>query len=333
MDNLCKTDLYVRMSDGNKLEKTNKFDGACMELKQLEYFVVAAEAGSLNRAAAALFTSQPNVSKVIANLEKELGVSILKRTAKGVCLTAAGMTVYDNAKNILANVNVMAEMVGQAVEYQIRVSCYPSNMMARLMSDFYMKNSQHPIHIEFRERSSEEIIDDVARYVSEIGVMHISKKQMTTLNHVLDQKKLDFYPLKEYELCLYVGKNHPFYSRESVDFSELTNLKYVQGSKDYFALEYNLEKITEGAIQVDKLNHVIHTNSDHMHLAMLLYTDVCSLGIDFTYADYEQHEINMLKINNCDKLMVLGYVLNRNYEVSSGGELFLNRLKTLINGS
>jgi len=328
---LSRFNYYVRISDEDKLEQTNKKGGACMEIKQLEYLVSAVEMGSLNRAAAALFTSQPNVSKVIANLEKELGVSVLKRSAKGISLTAAGMTVYDNAKNILANINVMTEMVGQAVEYQIRVSCYPSNMMARLMSDFYMKNCQYPIHIEFRERSSEEIIDDVARYVSEIGIMHISKKQMTTLNHVLDQKKLDFYPLREYELCLYVGKKHPFFNRESVDFSELTNLKYVQGSKDYFALEYNLEKITEGALQVEKLNHVIHTNSDHMHLAMLLYTDVCSLGINFMYADYEQHDIKVLKINKCEKLMVLGYVLNRNYEASSGGTLFLNRLKTLIN--
>ena len=47
-----------------------------MELKQLEYFMVACEKGSFNQAAECLYTSQPNVSKVIGMLEQELGCVI-----------------------------------------------------------------------------------------------------------------------------------------------------------------------------------------------------------------------------------------------------------------
>ena len=49
-----------------------------MELKQLEYFMVACEKGSFNQAAECLYTSQPNVSKVIGMLEQELGRALFE---------------------------------------------------------------------------------------------------------------------------------------------------------------------------------------------------------------------------------------------------------------
>ena len=51
-----------------------------MELKQLEYFMVTCEKGSFNKAAECLYTTQPNVSKVISSLEKELGRELFERT-------------------------------------------------------------------------------------------------------------------------------------------------------------------------------------------------------------------------------------------------------------
>ena len=54
-----------------------------MEIKQLEYFVAASEKGSFNKAAECLYTSQPNVSKVILSLEKELGRELFVRNSKG----------------------------------------------------------------------------------------------------------------------------------------------------------------------------------------------------------------------------------------------------------
>ena len=44
-----------------------------MDMKQLEFFVTACERGSLSKAAECLYTSQPNISKNIRSLERELG--------------------------------------------------------------------------------------------------------------------------------------------------------------------------------------------------------------------------------------------------------------------
>lgn len=75
-----------------------------MEIKQLEYFVAASEKGSFNKAAECLYASQPNVSKVISGLEKELGRDLFERNSKGIKLTPFGETIKEYAQNILKNI-------------------------------------------------------------------------------------------------------------------------------------------------------------------------------------------------------------------------------------
>ena len=66
-----------------------------MELKQLEYFMIACDKGSFNQAAECLDTTQPSVSKVISTLEKELGRKLFERTSRGIRITPYGETVRE----------------------------------------------------------------------------------------------------------------------------------------------------------------------------------------------------------------------------------------------
>ena len=62
-----------------------------MELRHLRFFIAVAETGSLTEAAEKrLHTSQPSLSRQIRDLEYEVGVELLSRSARGVELTAAG---------------------------------------------------------------------------------------------------------------------------------------------------------------------------------------------------------------------------------------------------
>ena len=91
---------------------------------------------------------------------------------------------------------------------------------------------------------------------------------------------LEFIPLKTKKICLYVGPCHPLYYEQSVDFSELQELKFVRGVRDFFSMEHHLETVSMGLIDTKNLNHAAYTNSDHLTVNLLLYTDVCSLGLD-----------------------------------------------------
>lgn len=72
-----------------------------MELKQLEYFAIVCEKGSFNQAASCLYTSQPNVSRVIHSLEAELGRKLFLRSNRGLEITPYGETVREYASIIV----------------------------------------------------------------------------------------------------------------------------------------------------------------------------------------------------------------------------------------
>ncbi len=72
-----------------------------MQLRHLRYFVRIVEAGSFSRAAATIHVAQPALSQQIAELEEELGVSLLHRSPRGVRPTVAGETLYREAAAIL----------------------------------------------------------------------------------------------------------------------------------------------------------------------------------------------------------------------------------------
>ncbi len=88
-----------------------------MDLRHLRYFVAVAEEGSLTVAAERrLHTAQPSLSRQIRDLERELGVSLLTRSARGVALTAAGAVFLDHARLALAQVEAAGEAAKRAAQ-------------------------------------------------------------------------------------------------------------------------------------------------------------------------------------------------------------------------
>jgi DNA-binding transcriptional LysR family regulator len=75
-----------------------------MDLRQLHYFVTVVEEGAFRRAARRLHLAQPPLSIAIRQLERELGVTLLERSTRGVVPTSAGQEMVGRARDILAQV-------------------------------------------------------------------------------------------------------------------------------------------------------------------------------------------------------------------------------------
>jgi LysR family transcriptional regulator, nitrogen assimilation regulatory protein len=82
-----------------------------MQYRHLHYFVSVVEAGSFSRAASTIHVAQPALSQQIAQLEEQLGVSLLLRSARGVRPTAAGDVLYREASSILKRLQQLPGIV------------------------------------------------------------------------------------------------------------------------------------------------------------------------------------------------------------------------------
>lgn len=85
-----------------------------MELTALQVFVKVVQTGSFTRAAEALNTQKAYLSRVLTQLEKELGVRLLERTTRSLSLTEIGREFFERAVGILASVDDAQRMVQKA---------------------------------------------------------------------------------------------------------------------------------------------------------------------------------------------------------------------------
>src|SRR5512138_30082 len=103
-----------------------------MELRHLKYFVAAAEAENVSRAAVRLHLSQPALSRQIRDLEEELGLRLFERTAKSVRLTEPGKAFLLEAHAVLQRVEAAlntARSIAAGTRSELHVGYAPSPMV------------------------------------------------------------------------------------------------------------------------------------------------------------------------------------------------------------
>ena len=82
-----------------------------MELRHLRYFLAVAEALSFTKAAAQLRIAQPALSRRVQDLEDDIGVDLLKRSPRGVILTAEGKLFLEKTRQLLKLADESVEQV------------------------------------------------------------------------------------------------------------------------------------------------------------------------------------------------------------------------------
>lgn len=213
-----------------------------MQLQQLTYFVEIAERGSINKAAEALFVTQPNLSKAISNLEAELNVEIFLRTNKGMALTEEGKKLYQYARTILNQIELINNMAPKEPPRLLSIASYPILTMGRLVSQFYLDHRDENISLKMLECRIQRVIERVENSEAEIGFIMSNNVQVKELRHTLNYKNLKFNPLGTDTWYVNVGPNHPLYDREEVTMTELLDYPFVRLPDDYFSnLTFYLE--------------------------------------------------------------------------------------------
>ena len=102
-----------------------------MELRHLRYFLAVGEALSFTKAAAQVRVAQPALSRQVQDLEDEIGVDLLKRSPRGVALTAEGKLFLGEVRDLLKRADEAMEKVrslarGHYGELHVGYSALPS---------------------------------------------------------------------------------------------------------------------------------------------------------------------------------------------------------------
>jgi DNA-binding transcriptional LysR family regulator len=148
-----------------------------MELRQLQYFAAVARHRHFTRAAEELYVTQPALSQQVRRLEAELGLALLRRTSKGVELTAAGEDLLVHAEAVLAEVaRARAQMdrhagVSRGVA-RVAATAADAARLPDALADFH---ADHPrIQIALRQGSAAEVVGLVQRGSVDVAVLALN---------------------------------------------------------------------------------------------------------------------------------------------------------------
>ncbi len=298
-----------------------------MEFKQLEFFLMCVECGSFGKAAERLYTTQPNVSRVIYALESELGSKIFERTSRGLRLTDYGKSIYNYALNAVKNTNLILETNRSNTKKALYVSTYQSHSLAMLITDIYKANN---ISIEHRLGNVEEIISHVEQGISEIGIICISNRISNAFFNKINKKNIVFVPIAKLNACIYMGKENLYFNREYVELNEISNFKYVKRINDFFSIEDEFRHLSLGILEPENIKFDVTTNSEHLAMSLLMNTDIVDIGIDFDYPKHDERKIKKLPIKGGDTLLTIGYIIENGRALSEYADILVKCIKQCV---
>ena len=168
-----------------------------MTLQQLRYVTVVAETGTISGAAKALFISQPSLTAAIQELEKELGITIFLRTNRGVVLSREGDEFLGYARQVLMQTQLLEERYGKESTHkqQFSVSAQHYNVAARAFANTVRELGGERYSVAFRETTTYEVIEDVSRMRSVVGVLLLTEQNRSALERIFRETTLCIPPL------------------------------------------------------------------------------------------------------------------------------------------
>ena len=203
-----------------------------MNTTYLNYALEIERVGSISQAAQNLYMAQPNLSKAIRELEKELGFTIFKRTAKGVRPTEAGTEFLYHARQIMEQVGAV-ERISQRIgtdklKYKISIprGSYIVDGFTSFLSELELEKG---MEVTINETNALGTISNVADRGYNLGIIRYQMLDETHYLTMLKNNHLTYETIWEFEYVLVMSKNHPLANKETItpeDLSEYTKITH-----------------------------------------------------------------------------------------------------------
>ena len=312
-----------------------------LDLKQLKYFIVCAETGSVSEAAKLLYTTQPSVSKAIKALENEMGIVLFDRMPRGISLTAKGREAYRYACRMVSDSRMLEEMGKQNMTKYLRISLNPSSWFTNQFVEFYKKNYEKDYHFEIYTAGIRTVMERVRDYLSDIGFVYVMEQQKKEFQYELARNRLVFQVMQESTATFYPGKLNPLYqecaeknntvAKPLVSMEQMKSLRFIQNYRDEF-LELS-DKEKKGTFSWENLDVAVITNSDYIMEKMLRDTELSN--ISGSYLSDDKTAVNFgIPLKFKKNKIFFGYIRRKNDDTDELIEEFLcflnEKLKTDI---
>lgn len=298
-----------------------------MTLQQLRYIVTVADKGTISSAAKDLFISQPSLTNAIKELEEEIQITIFNRTNKGIIVSNEGNEFLAYARQVLEQFNLLEEKFLNVKKQSTRfsVSTQHYSFAVNAFVDVIREFGGNNYDFTLRETQTYEIIDDVSRLKSEIGILYTSSKNEEVIMKIIKQNGLVFDQLFVAKPHVFISSKHPLANRDIITLEDLEEYPYLSFEQGDYNSFYFSEEILS---TLDRNKNIkVRDRATLFNLAVGLNGYTISSGVISKELNGENIIARPLKV---DEYMCIGTIVQKNMSLSRYGKAYMEALRNHI---
>ena len=303
--------------------------GKSMTLQQLRYIVMVAETGTITEAAGKLYISQPSLTNAIHELEKEMNITIFNRTNKGISVSKEGEDFLSYARQILEQAAILEDRYkgGNGGRKQYCVSTQHYSFADNAFVDLIKQFGQDEYDFSLRETQTYEIIEDVAKLKSEIGILYTSSQNETIIMKLIRQNDLKFEELFVAKPHVFISSKHPLADKEALTLEDLEEYPYLSFEQGDYNSFYFSEEILS---TLDRNKNIkVRDRATLFNLAVGLDGYTVSSGVISKELNGENIIGKPLLV---DEYMRIGTIVRKDVALSRYGKVYMEALKKYTGG-
>lgn len=220
-----------------------------MNILHMRYAVEVARLGSLNKAADTLLIAQPNISRSIRELEKDLGISIFIRSSKGMVLTPEGKEFIGYAKGILKQIDDVELLYkgGARKKQKFSISTPHACYISEAFAEFSKGLAGGAAEVFYKETDSQSTLNALLGNDCRLGIIRYAENFDKHFKTLLEEKGLCGEPIATFSYRLIISRENPLAQKEELSPEDLAPLIELSCT-DHYVPELPFSKAAKEAL-------------------------------------------------------------------------------------
>ena len=297
-----------------------------MTLQQMSYILEIDRCGSINKASQSLFISQSALSSAILEVEKSLGISIFRRSNRGITLTEDGSELVSQITPIMEQYRKLSRYYDRRkdpdrVHLSVSAQRYP--FCAKAFVEYLNSLDASSMQLSLKETDMAAVITDVADGLSDLGVIFLSDLTERYLGRLLEEKILVLEPLFTLKPHVFMRKGHPLSTHASLTLEDLKPYPHVVFTQSENNPDFAEEAVFGSGADFDRMVYVSDRASIYN---VMTHTDCVSTGSGVLPKGYADERLIAIPLEGSYD-MRLGYVRQRLHKLSPAELRFIEILR------
>lgn len=237
-----------------------------MDLNLLKYVIATDKNQSISKAADELYVSQPNISKAIQIVEKEIGFPIFTRTSRGVTTTNEGkafikkaiklVKVFDDFADEFTNKNISPFSLNVAHQKIVYLEDKFEELSHHFQKDEYL-------NINLQEKDEDEIIDLLLKDKIKLGILCINENDLPYFKRLLQLNNINFNVKNTLKIKVITHDSNQLGTNNIINKNDLNSYTVIASDKNDFYYYY------EEKHQINTSSNILKTNGGIGKLSLL----------------------------------------------------------------